>query len=151
MFRSIIIANHRFDGLTLAQVTTAEKSNEITAIPEVLRLVDLKVAIITIDAMGTQMAIAKQIVEGEGDYMQALIEDQPGLSEPIKAYAEHHIKSDFGNIEVDRYVTEEKGHGRLERRKTIQFSVPDDLPDRECWAKLKSIGMVTLTCTRNGK
>ena len=73
-------------GLTLAQVATEQKSNEITAIPEVLKLVDLKGAIVTIDAMGTQKAIAEQIVDGEGDYVLNLKGNHETLH---KAVIEH--------------------------------------------------------------
>ena len=139
------------EGLTLAQVATDEKSNEITAIPEVLRLVDLKKAIITIDAMGTQTAIAKQIVESGADYVLALKRNHPGLSGSITAYAEHHAKRDFNDIKIRRNATEQTGHGRKEQREVIQFLVPDDLPDRERWAGLKTIAMVTLRCQRGEK
>ena len=80
-------------GLTLAQVATEAKSNEITAIPEVLRLVDLKGAIITIDAMGTQTAIADQIVTGGGDYILALKGNQHSL---------HHQNVTLEESEDDR-------------------------------------------------
>ncbi len=101
--------------------------------------------------MGTQTAIAEQIIAGNGDYVLALKGNQPGLSESVRAYTEHHAKTDFSNIEIDRDVTEEKGHGRQERRETIQFAVPDDLPNQERWSGLKTIGVVTLTSIRNGK
>lgn len=138
-------------GLTLAQAATAEKSNEITAIPEVLSLVDLQGATITIDATGTQTAIAQQIIAGGGDYVLALKGNQPGLSGPMKAYTEHHRKTGFTQIKIDQHLTEEKGHGRLEKRKVVQFSVPDDLPEQDRWSGLRTIGVVTLTSTRSGK
>ena len=138
-------------GLTLAQVATEEKSNEITAIPEVLRLVDLKGAIITIDALGTQKAIARQIREGEGDYVLALKDNQPGLTASVRAYAEHHAKKGFRDIPAQCHVTEEKGHGRRERREYVQFPVADDLPGQDNWSGLTTLGRVTLTCIRNGQ
>lgn len=138
-------------GMTLAQVACAEKSNEITAIPELLRLVHLKGAIITIDAMGTQTAIAKQIVEGGADYVLALKGNQSGLHQSVMAYGNHHQQRGCHGIGARRHVTEETGHGRAERREYIQFPVPADLPDRERWPGLKTLGMATLTCRRNGK
>lgn len=138
-------------GMTLAQVACAEKSNEITAIPELLRLVSLKGAIITIDAMGTQTAIAKQIVDGGADYVLALKGNQSGLHQSVMAYVNHHQQRGFRGIGARRHVTEETGHGREERREYIQFPVPADLPDRERWSGLKTLGVATLTCRREGK
>src|SRR3954468_201905 len=82
-------------GLSLGQVACAEKSNEITAIPELLRLVDIKGAIITIDAMGTQKAIAKQIVEGEADFVLALKGNQDSLHQALIDYVLEQSEADF--------------------------------------------------------
>jgi hypothetical protein len=84
-------------GITLAQVATDEKSNEITAIPAVLQLVDLKGAIVTIDAMGTQKAIAEQIVEGGGDYVLALKRNQETLHDAVIDYMIEQMENDFAN------------------------------------------------------
>ena len=138
-------------GLTLAQVATAEKSNEITAIPEVLTLTDIRGAIITIDAMGTQTAIAKQIVEGKADYVLALKGNQGTLYEGASDYVEAHMQNDFADVEVRRHTTSEKGHGREETRTYIQMPVPKDLPGRDRWAGLTTIGVAILICMRNGK
>ncbi len=138
-------------GLTLAQVATAEKSNEITAIPEVLTLTDISGAIITIDAMGTQTAIAKQIVEGKADYVLALKGNQGTLYEGASDYVETHMQNDFADVEVRRHTTTEKGHGREETRTYIQMPVPKDLPGRDRWAGLTTIGVAILICMRNGK
>src|ERR1700732_2344066 len=80
-------------GLSLGQVACAEKSNEITAIPELLRLVDIKGAIITIDAMGTQKAIAEQIIDGEADYVLALKGNQGHLHEAVIAYIDAQMEN----------------------------------------------------------
>ncbi|MBS0263654.1 MAG: ISAs1 family transposase [Planctomycetes bacterium] len=138
-------------GITLAQVATDEKSNEITAIPQVLRLVDLKGAIITIDAMGTQKAIAKQIVEGGGNYVLALKKNQEKLHDAVVDYVIEQMDNDFADIKVRRQTTEEKGHGRLEKREYIQMPAPTTLPGFENWQGLATIGLVILTCLRNGK
>lgn len=138
-------------GLTLAQVATDEKSNEITAIPELLKLVDLRGAIITIDAMGTQTAIAKQIVDGEGDYVLALKGNQGNLHQAAVDYIDAQIENDFADVESRRHVTVEKGHGREERRITIQMPAPKSLPGFGRWAGLKTIGIVVLLCLRDGK
>jgi predicted transposase YbfD/YdcC len=138
-------------GLSLGQVACAEKSNEITAIPELLRLVDIQGAIITIDAMGTQKAIAEQIIEGEADYVLARKGNQGTLHQAVINYIDEQCENDFANVTARRHVTEETGHGRKEVRSYIQMPVPQGLPGLELWRGLKSIGMVVSECLRNGK
>ena len=138
-------------GLTVAQVATAEKSNEITAIPEVLKLVDLKGAIITIDAMGTQKAIAKQIVESEADYVFGLKGNQSKVHEAVVDYVAQQMENDFANVRVRRCVTHDKGHGRVETRTYLQMPAPRTLPGFDQWAGLKSIGVVIHHCVRDGR
>lgn len=132
-------------GLTLAQVACEQKSNEITAIPEVLKLVTLKGAIITIDAMGTQTEIARQIVDGEGDYLLALKGNQGTLHQGVIDYIDEQFENDFANVAVRRLTTTEKGHGREEIRSYIQMPAPKTLPGYTRWKNLKSIGIVLLT------
>ena len=138
-------------GLSLGQVACAEKSNEITAIPELLKLVDIKGAIITIDAMGTQKAIAEKIIDGEADYVLALKGNHETLHQAVIDYIDEQSENDFANVTARRLVTEEKGHGRNETRSYIQMPVPQDLPGLELWKGLKSMGMVVSECLRNGK
>lgn len=138
-------------GLSLGQVACAEKSNEITAIPELLRLVDIKGAIITIDAMGTQKAIAEQIIASEADYILALKGNQETLHQAVIDYIDQQSENDFAEVVVRRHVTEETGHGREEIRSYIQMPVPETLPGLELWEGLKTIGMVTSVCLRDGK
>ena len=138
-------------GLSLGQVACAEKSNEITAIPEVLRLVDIKGAIITIDAMGTQKAIAAEIIEGEGDYVLALKGNQGTLHQAVIDYIDEQAKNDFADVKARRHLTEETGHGRHETRSYIHMPVPPTLPGLELWKGLTSIGVVTSACVRDGK
>jgi len=138
-------------GLSLGQVACAEKSNEITAIPELLRLVDIKGAIITIDAMGTQKAIAEQIIESDADYILALKGNQGTLHQAVINYIDEQNENDFTNVTARRHVTEETGHGRKEVRSYLQMPVPQSLPGLELWNGLKSIGMVVSECLRNGK
>ena len=115
-------------GLTLAQVATDEKSNEITAIPEVLKLVDLRGAIITIDAMGTGRALAKDIVDGGGDYVLALKGNQETLHEAVVAYVNEQMQTDFAHVGARRHLTKETGHGRQETRHYVQMPAPKTLP-----------------------
>jgi predicted transposase YbfD/YdcC len=137
-------------GLSLGQVACAEKSNEITAIPELLRLVDIKGTIITIDAMGTQKAIAAQIVDSGADYVLALKGNQESLHDAVIDYIDEQLDNDFADVHARRYSTTEKGHGREEFRSYIQMPVPETLRGLEKWKGLKSIGMATLICVRNG-
>ncbi len=89
---------------------------EITAIPEVLRLVPLQGSIVTIDAMGTQKAIAKQIVDGGGDDVLALKANQGKLYEAVTSFVDEQQNADFVGAKGRKLVTEETGHGRTERR-----------------------------------
>ncbi len=136
-------------GLSLGQVACAEKSNEITAIPELLRLVDIKGAIITIDAMGTQKAIAAEIVKGGADYVLALKGNQETLHKAVIDYIDEQLE---GNLaDAREYTTTEKGHGREEIRTYLQLPAPTSLPGFTLWKGLKTIGVVTSVRVRDGK
>lgn len=137
-------------GLSLGQVACAEKSNEITAIPELLRLVDIQGTIITIDAMGTQKAIAEQIIDSGADYVLALKGNQGSLHDAVIDYIDEQLDNNFADAHARRYSTTEKGHGREEFRSYLQMPVPEALRGLEMWKGLKSIGMATLICVRNG-
>lgn len=136
--------------LTLAQVATSEKSNEITAIPQVLDLVDVKNAIVTIDAMGTQTAIAAKIVEGGGDYVLPVKGNQGGLEQAVTDFFADHMEDDFARVKVSRFETTETRHGRVEKRSYFQVNVPDDLPGRSRWKGLRTLGLVIRTREVNG-
>jgi predicted transposase YbfD/YdcC len=138
-------------GLSLGQVACADKSNEITAIPELLRLVDIQGTIITIDAMGTQKAIAAQIVDSRADYVLALKGNQETLHQEVIDYIDEQAKNDFAEVQARRHITQETGHGRQEIRSYIQMPVPEDLRGLELWKGLKSIGVATLVCVRDGR
>ena len=138
-------------GLALGQVATDEKSNEITAIPELLKLVDLRGSIITIDAMGTQRAIAKDIVDGGGDYVLALKGNQETLHEAVIEYVNEQMQTDFANIGARRHITKETGHGREETRHYVQIPAPKILPGFGRWKGLLTIGVAMLYCIRDGK
>jgi predicted transposase YbfD/YdcC len=136
-------------GLSLGQVACDEKSNEITAIPELLRLVDIKGAIITIDAMGTQKAIARQIVDGGADYVLALKGNQETLHQAVIDYIDEQLEGEL--TAAQEHVTTETGHGREETRTYLQLPAPEKLPGFMLWKGLKSIGIVTSCCLRDGK
>jgi len=136
-------------GLSLGEVACDEKSNEITAIPELLRLVDIKRAIITIDAMGTQKAIARQIVDGNADYVLALKGNQETLHQAVIDYIDEQLEGEL--TAAQEHVTTETGHGREETRTYLQLPAPEKLPGFMLWKGLKSIGIVTSCCLRDGK
>jgi predicted transposase YbfD/YdcC len=136
-------------GLSLGQVACAEKSNEITAIPDVLRLVDIKGAIITIDAMGAQKAIAAQVIDGEGDYVLALKGNQETLHQAVIDYIDERLGGDLEGAQ--EHVTVETGHGRDETRTYLQLPAPEGLPGFGLWKALRTIAVVTSLCLRDGR
>jgi predicted transposase YbfD/YdcC len=136
-------------GLSLGQVACAEKSNEITAIPEVLRLVDIRGAIITIDAMGAQKAIAADIVDGGADFVLALKGNQGALHQAVIDHIDEKLEGELEGAQ--ELVTTEKGHGRVETRTYLQLPAPKELPGFTLWKGLKTIAIVTSLCLRDGK
>ena len=140
-------ANH----ISLGQVVVDAKSNEITAIPQLLQILELSGALVTIDAMGCQVEIAKSIIEREADYCLAVKGNQRTLLQGTKGFFDDHLEDDFARTKVRRYQTKEKGHGREEIRYYFVCPVPDDLPDHARWPHLKAIGIVISNTQRNGK
>lgn len=134
--------------MVLGQQATDEKSNEITAIPKLLKLLELKGCIITIDAMGCQRAIAQQIIKQEGDYVLGLKGNQSKLHEAVEDFFETAQADDFKNINCDYEEEIDKGHGRLETRRYWVSDVLQSLPDTQQWKGLKSIGMVERECLK---
>lgn len=126
----------------LGQVKTAEKSNEITAIPELLGLLSLKGCIVTIDAMGCQKEIVEQIVEQKADYVISLKGNQGNLHKDVADYFTWAEKVKFRELEYDFFETVEKGHGRIETRRCFVTEDVDWLAGGAAWAGLKSIVMV---------
>jgi predicted transposase YbfD/YdcC len=132
-------ANH----LTLGQVAVAEKSNEITAIPKLLELLDLQGCIVTIDAIGCQKEIARQIVEQGGDYVLAVKENQPALFADIGTLCQQALDTDFAGIKHELFQSEATGHGRQERRTYLAIYDPPGLSSAADWEKLKAVIVVT--------
>jgi predicted transposase YbfD/YdcC len=139
------VENH----LTLGQQAVDGKSNEIRAIPELLRLLELNGAVVTIDAMGCQKEIADQIIEAGGEYILAVKENQPHLHQDILDHFIHIHEN--GDAKCRHYRTTEKGHGRVEQRDYYLTPAPDTLRNREAWRGLKSIGQVVRQVERDGK
>jgi hypothetical protein len=110
---------------------------------------DPKGAIITIDAMGAQKAIAAEIVKGGGDYVLALKGNQGTLHEAVIDYIDEQLDGDLADAR--EYTTTEKGHGREETRTYLQLPAPPSLPGFTLWKGRKTIGVVTSVCVRDGK
>ena len=138
------------NGLTLGQVTCEEKSNEITAIPKLLELLNVKGATVTIDAMGTQTAIAEQIRHQKGHYVLALKGNQSGLAEDMKALFDDGTAVDFEGFAHDEYSVTEKGHGRVDERACHVIEIPKDHPQRSKWKDLRTLA-VTISCRTVGE
>jgi predicted transposase YbfD/YdcC len=131
--------------LVLGQVKVDEKSNEITAIPELLRLLETKGCIVTLDAMGCQKAIAQAIVRKECDYVLAVKDNQAHLHEELSELFACAAEDDFREVQHDHCTVTTKGHGRLEIRRCWTISDPDFLRyirDRDRWPKLASLALV---------
>jgi predicted transposase YbfD/YdcC len=137
--------------LVLAQQKVDEKSNEITAIPKLLDLLDLKGHIVTIDAIGTQKAIAKQIIEQGGDYILALKGNQGTLNGDVRLFLETELKKTTSKAIEDSYEDIDKGHGRIETRKCFVSSQVDWLNQKEQWVGLKTVAMIEETQEVEGK
>ena len=140
--------------LVIGQEKVDDKSNEITAIPELLRKLDITGCLITIDAMGCQKSIAKLIEEQGGTYILALKSNHPHLSEDAVLYLEHAKKQKFDGYSVQERLTLDKGHGRIENRKYTLLELPEGIAwedIKEKWPGLKSIGVAEATREMNGK
>ena len=127
--------------LTLGQVAVADKSNEITAIPKLLELLDLNGALVTIDAMGCQKEIAQRIVAGGGDYVLTVKDNQPNLLADIQQCFEKALDNDFAGLAHSTFRTQDKGHGRQETRCYHVITEPEGLRNPEAWPGLKVIGV----------
>jgi predicted transposase YbfD/YdcC len=130
-------ANH----LALGQVAVDGKSNEITAIPELLELLELRGALVTIDAMGCQKAIAQKIVDRGGDYALTVKDNQEHLLADIQQSFIDACENDYQGMKHDTYETKERGHGRKEYRCYTVLHCTDGLRGKDDWAGLTTIGM----------
>ena len=128
--------------LSLGQVATEEKSNEITAIPQLLGLLELKGCIVTMDAMGCQTAIAERIVAQGADYVLAVKDNQPELYTALQDYFETARGGNFEQVPVDTFAETDAGHGRCEVRRCWVVEDLNTLPEVRRWAGLRSIAMV---------
>lgn len=136
------------NGLSLGQVATEEKSNEITAIPELIDRIDVKDAVVTIDAMGCQKEIAQKIIDAQGDYVLAVKDNQPKLHEAIQEVFSDQRQSDLVKMSHRQHQTLDHNHGRKDARYYILAKLPEDFPLKDQWAGLKAIGMAVRTTER---
>jgi predicted transposase YbfD/YdcC len=150
------------NGLVLGQMKVTDKSNEITALPELLRVLELGGCIVTLDAMGCQKKIAKEIIEADADYVLALKGNQEKVHEEVKSFLdatlEHkNAKRPKGSLmpkEAQRlaeYQTVEKDHGRIETRRYFQSDCLAWFADMAKWEGLRSVGFVEATRELGGK
>ena len=128
-------------GLALGQRACAEKSNEITAIPELLKKIDVRGGIVTIDAMGTPKAIAEPIIGGKADYVLVMKRNHEGLHAAVIEHIDERLDGDIGTAQ--ELTTTDRGHGREEERTYLQLPAPEGLPGKAEWKGLKSVGVVT--------
>lgn len=158
----VVSAWAQSNGLVLGQLKVADKSNEITALPKLLRVLELSGCIVTIDAMGCQKKIAKEIIEADADYALALKGNQETAHQEVKDFLDHALaekqrprppggKVPRAAANLVRFETVEKDHGRLETRRYYQSDELDWFADKEQWEGLKSVGMVESIREVDGK
>ena len=140
-------ANH----ISLGQVVVDEKSNEITAIPKLLKILEISGCLVTIDAMGCQTKIAQAIVDSGADYLLAVKGNQKKLYHDISWHFLRHRDQGFAHIRVSRHQTHERAHGREETRTYYVCAVPRDFPGRKRWPKLAAFGWAINETLRDGK
>jgi predicted transposase YbfD/YdcC len=125
--------------LSLGQVVVGEKTNEITAIPELLQLLEISGALVTIDAIGCQKEIADQVREREGDYVLAVKQNQPTLYEQVEGAIDEALEQDAEAIA--EHQTVETGHGRQETRTYAIFPKPESVDPEGLWRDLSAVGI----------
>ncbi len=139
--------------ITLGQLKVEGKSNEITAIPELLDLIDTKSKIITIDAMGAQKKIVEKIVEKSSDYILTIKDNQKNLKNEMSRFFDYHGKKNFktNGYEFQEFTEIDKGHGRIEIRKYVMTDKVSWMHESDRWKNFRSIGMVESTRIIGGK
>lgn len=137
--------------ISLGQVVTDEKSNEITAIPKLLKMLELEGFLVTIDAMGCQTEIAEQIVDKGGDYVLNVKGNQSALQNEICNYFIKAKENADSGIRIDQFEKSETGHGREENRAYFVTDIPLDFNQASRWKNLKAIGIVKTNTIRDGK
>jgi predicted transposase YbfD/YdcC len=150
------------NGLVLGQLKVADKSNEITTVPELLRVLELSGCIVTVDAMGCQKKIAKEIIEADADYVLALKGNQEKVHAEIKSFLDATLEEKSRPrpkgavvakevLTLQTFATVEKDHGRIETRRYYQSNYLDWFADKAKWEGLASVGMVESIREIDGK
>jgi predicted transposase YbfD/YdcC len=139
------------NSLTLGQVAVEDKSNEITAIPKLLKLLELEGALVSIDAMGCQTEIAQAIRDRKADYLLQVKGNQPTLEADLKASIDAAIEADFVGFEHDLWAGQTRGHGREEERVCLVLYHLDGLSTRQDWVDLQAIVRVCRTIREGDK
>jgi predicted transposase YbfD/YdcC len=138
--------------LVLEQVKVEQKSNEITAIPQLVKVLDLAGCIVTIDAMGCQKDIVKLLDAQEADYIITLKKNQKSLYERAEHLFKSAISSQFAGLSVSRYTSQEVSHGREEIRHYLLLSdIREQVDPLHQWSNLNSVGLVESVRTVDGK
>jgi predicted transposase YbfD/YdcC len=137
--------------LVLGEIPVDDKSNEITAVPKLLEILELTGAIVTLDAMGCQKEIAAKVRERGADYVLAVKDNQPHLRADLSDHFDTVLEEEESLPRTQRYTTEEKNRGRLEHRTYLSTPVPKDLRKGEAWRDLKSVGCVIAVVRGEGK
>lgn len=138
------------NGLCIGQQAVKDKSNEITAMEPLLKMLNLRGSIVTADAIHSHKGTARAIVEQGGDYVLPIKDNEKNFKEEIDALVQDAIKNDFRGIDSDEYETLEKGHGRIEYRKFWMIDA-EELPSAKEWLGLKSVGFCIRERTLKGK
>lgn len=139
------------NGVSLGQIKVDDKSNEITAIPELLKLLDLNGCLVTIDAMGCQRDIAQKILDAGGDYLLAVKGNQETLAEDVEQEFKYAQADGFAHMDHLYRETLEKGHGRIEKRQYWYTHDVQGLGTLERWPKLNGMVMCRATRTEQGQ
>jgi predicted transposase YbfD/YdcC len=138
------------NGLTPGQVACEEKSDEITAIPELLKLLDLKGRTVTIDAMGRQAAIVEGIRERKGHYLLAVKDDRPTLHSDLHQVFEDGLNTGLADVRQDTHTARESAHGRIAERTYQAIEIARDRPRRKRWRDLRTLVPAT-SCATEGE
>lgn len=138
-------------GVSLGQLATEEKSNEITAIPELIDNIDVSGAIVTIDAAGCQKAIAAKIIDNKGDYVLSLKGNQGNLQKSVEDWVYEQMQNGFADVTVRKHHQTVKGHGRVDHLTYYQFEAPKTLSGFSKWKTLRTIGLAIRVSEEGGK
>jgi predicted transposase YbfD/YdcC len=133
--------------ISLGQVVADAKSNEVTAIPKLLEMLEIEGCLVTIDAAGCQTHLAQQIVARGADYVLAVKGNQPKLHEAIQRFFDEQLEDDCRSVACRRHESHERGHGRIDDRYYYLAKLPNEFPERDKWAGLAAIGVAVRVTT----